>query len=67
MPVIEVANLTAHGYHPGPGLLLTDDRAIAKPEGGHRAGGSRVFPTELRVGEEDLETCFLRVIGADDA
>jgi ABC-2 type transport system ATP-binding protein len=60
--------LQAHGYHPGPGLLLTDERALARPEQVAtvlvRAG---VPPTKLLIEEEDLETYFLRIVGVGDA
>lgn len=60
--------LRDHGYHPGPGLLLTDERALARPEEVAtilvEAG---VPPTELRLVEEDLEAYFLRIVGADHA
>ncbi|MGW6502028.1 ABC transporter ATP-binding protein [Nonomuraea angiospora] len=60
--------LHAHGYHPAPaapgGLLLTDERALARPDQVATVlvhGG--VPPTELHLEEEDLETYFLRTIG----
>ncbi|MEU4332564.1 ABC transporter ATP-binding protein [Nonomuraea dietziae] len=60
--------LRDHGYHPGPGLLLADERALTRPEEVAtilvEAG---VPPTELRLVEEDLETYFLRIVGAGDA
>ncbi|MFI7228371.1 ABC transporter ATP-binding protein [Nonomuraea angiospora] len=59
--------LHAHGYHPAPaapgGLLLTDERALARPDQVATVlvhGG--VPPTELHLEEEDLETYFLRTI-----
>ncbi|MEQ4724593.1 ABC transporter ATP-binding protein [Nonomuraea sp. B19D2] len=60
--------LRAHGYHPAPaapaGLLLTDSRALARPDQVATVlvhGGAP--PTELHLEEEDLETYFLRTIG----
>jgi ABC-2 type transport system ATP-binding protein len=62
--------LHTHGYHPGPapGLLLTDERALARPEEVATVlVRASVPPTRLFIEEEDLETYFLRIIGADDA
>lgn len=64
--------LHAHGYRPGPapgsGLLLTGEHALARPEEVAtvlvQAG---VPPTKLLIEEEDLETYFLRIVGAGDA
>ncbi|WP_371778032.1 ABC transporter ATP-binding protein [Streptosporangium subroseum] len=66
------AVLHTHGYHPahdvGAGLVLTGEGAIARPEEVAtvlvEAG---VPPTKLLVEEEDLESYFLRMVGADDA
>jgi ABC-2 type transport system ATP-binding protein len=62
------AVLRAHGYDPAPaapaGLLLTDQRALARPERVATVlvhGG--VPPTDLHLEEEDLETFFLRAVG----
>jgi ABC-2 type transport system ATP-binding protein len=60
--------LRDHGYHPGPDLLLTDERALARPdEVATVLVEAGVPPTELHLVEEDLETYFLRIIGADHA
>ncbi|MFI6458085.1 ABC transporter ATP-binding protein [Streptosporangium amethystogenes] len=60
--------LRDHGYHPGPDLLLIDEGAVVRPEKVAtilvEAG---VPPTELHLVEEDLETYFLRIVGADHA
>ncbi|MEV0196340.1 ABC transporter ATP-binding protein [Nonomuraea sp. NPDC050691] len=60
--------LRDHGYQPEVGLLLTDERALARPEEVAailvEAG---VPPTELHRVEEDLEAYFLRIVGADHA
>ncbi|MFI6541139.1 ABC transporter ATP-binding protein [Nonomuraea sp. NPDC050547] len=60
--------LREHGYHPEPGLLLTDQRALARPEQVAtvlvKAG---VPPTELHLVEEDLEAYFLRIVGVGHA
>ncbi|MFF4623841.1 ABC transporter ATP-binding protein [Nonomuraea jabiensis] len=62
------AVLRTHGYHPAAagsgGLLLTDERALSRPDQIAAVlvhGG--VPLTELRLEEEDLETYFLRTIG----
>jgi ABC-2 type transport system ATP-binding protein len=60
--------LEANGYHPDGGLALTDERAIAHPD--HIATllvEAGCPPTRLLVEEEDLETYFLRTVGAGDA
>jgi ABC-2 type transport system ATP-binding protein len=64
--------LQAHGYHPGPapggGLLLTDEHALARPEEvATLLVQTGVPPTKLLIEVEDLETYFLRTIGAGDA
>ncbi|GAA0842470.1 ABC transporter ATP-binding protein [Streptosporangium amethystogenes subsp. fukuiense] len=60
--------LRDHGYHPDPGLQLSDERALTRPEEVAtilvEAG---VPPTELHLVEEDLEAYFLRIVGADHA
>lgn len=60
--------LREHGYHPGPGLLLSDEHALARPDQVAtilvEAG---VPPTELHLVEEDLEAYFLRIVGAEHA
>ncbi|MEO3811537.1 ABC transporter ATP-binding protein [Sphaerisporangium sp. B11E5] len=62
------AVLRAHGYHPRPavpaGLLLSDQRALARPEDVATVlvhGG--VPPIDLHLQEEDLEAFFLRTVG----
>ncbi|GAA3306302.1 hypothetical protein [Nonomuraea dietziae] len=60
--------LSTRGYHPASDLVLTDDHAIEHPEQVAtvlvKCG---VPPVQLLVEEEDLETYFLRVVGADNA
>jgi ABC-2 type transport system ATP-binding protein len=60
--------LRDHGYHPGPGLQLADERALAQPE---QVAAILVEaglpPIELHLVEEDLEAYFLRVVVADHA
>ncbi|MGS2647424.1 hypothetical protein [Streptosporangium sp. LJ11] len=66
------AVLHARGYEAahdrGAGLVLTGERAVARPEEVAtvlvEAG---VPPTKLLVQEEDLEAYFLRMVGADNA
>ncbi|WP_240196965.1 hypothetical protein [Nonomuraea lactucae] len=71
--------LRAHGYHPEPatpaddpggssaaegGLLLSEERALARPDQVATVlvhGGAP--PCGLHLEEEDLETYFLRTIG----
>ncbi|GAA3624367.1 ABC transporter ATP-binding protein [Nonomuraea rosea] len=62
------AVLRAHGYHPTPatpaGLLLTEERALSRPDQVATVlvhGGAP--PTQLHLEEEDLESYFLRTIG----
>ncbi|GIH23574.1 multidrug ABC transporter ATPase [Acrocarpospora phusangensis] len=63
--------LRAHGYDPhldGTGLRLADERALSLPEQVATVlvhGG--VPPTRLVTVEEDLESYFLRIVGADHA
>ncbi|MFF5211053.1 ABC transporter ATP-binding protein [Streptosporangium sp. NPDC000396] len=60
--------LRDHGYHSDPGLLLTDERALTRPEEvATLLVEAGVPPTELHLVEEDLETYFLRIVGADHA
>jgi ABC-2 type transport system ATP-binding protein len=60
--------LRDHGYHPEPGLLLADERALARPEQVATILVEAGVPlTKLHLVEEDLEAYFLRIIGADHA
>ncbi|WP_371786538.1 DUF998 domain-containing protein [Streptosporangium subroseum] len=60
--------LRDHGYHPEPGLLLADARALARPEEVAAILIEAGVPlTELRPVEEDLEAYFLRIVGAGHA
>ncbi|MEU4539859.1 ABC transporter ATP-binding protein [Streptosporangium sp. NPDC023825] len=60
--------LRDHGYHPEPGLLLADARALARPEEVATILIEAGVPlTELRPVEEDLEAYFLRIVGAGHA
>ncbi|WP_336215944.1 ABC transporter ATP-binding protein [Nonomuraea sp. LPB2021202275-12-8] len=60
--------LRDRGYHPEPGLLLADERALARPEEVATVLVEvGVPPTELHLVEEDLEAYFLRIVGADHA
>jgi ABC-2 type transport system ATP-binding protein len=54
------------GACPAGVLTLTDERAIACPDAVARLlVGAGVPPTRLSVEQEDLETHFLRLVGAD--
>ncbi|MEU4700757.1 ABC transporter ATP-binding protein [Nonomuraea dietziae] len=60
--------LSTRGYHPGPDLVLTDEHAIEHPEQVATVlVECGVPPVQLLIEEEDLETYFLRVVGAGDA
>ncbi|GAA1287455.1 multidrug ABC transporter ATPase [Planotetraspora silvatica] len=60
--------LEAGGYNPGPGLILTEERAIARPdEVATLLVHADVPPIKLIVEEEDLESYFLRMVGAGNA
>ncbi|WP_347601499.1 ABC transporter ATP-binding protein [Acrocarpospora sp. B8E8] len=64
--------LRAHGYHPHPadggGLQLTDEHALTRPDQVATVlVHADVPPTRLVTVEEDLETYFLRIVGADHA
>ncbi|WSA28559.1 hypothetical protein OIE13_12175 [Streptosporangium sp. NBC_01810] len=60
--------LRDHGYRPDPGLLLADERALARPEEvATLLVEAGVPPAELHLVEEDLEAYFLRIVGADHA
>ncbi|WP_211593175.1 hypothetical protein [Microbispora sp. H10836] len=63
--------LQSHGFAPGgagDGLVLTEDRALAHPEEiATLLVHAGCPPTRLLIEEEDLETYFLRMVGAGDA
>ncbi len=63
--------LQSHGFAPGDagdGLVLTEDRALAHPEEiATLLVQAGCPPTRLVIEEEDLETYFLRMVGAGDA
>ncbi|MBO4269442.1 ABC transporter ATP-binding protein [Microbispora triticiradicis] len=63
--------LTSHGFAPsdaGDGLVLTEDQALAHPEEiATLLVQAGCPPTRLVIEEEDLETYFLRIVGAGDA
>jgi ABC-2 type transport system ATP-binding protein len=67
-PATAAATLSAAGYTAensgDSGLLLTDDHAIRHPdEIATLLVGAGRPPTRLAVEQDDLETCFLRLVG----